>query len=97
MANIKGLISLFRDQAAIPQYVIPDNILPADVTARLASAYTGVPFDANAEPVPGPETDLTLGEVLLTCSCVPFSSSTVLLLSCKLMQARGGHALSYAE
>ena len=58
----------------------------------LASFLTGVPFEADPEPVPGPATDVTLGEVLLICSSVPFPSSAGLLLSGEDMHVLGGHA-----
>ena len=58
----------------------------------LASFLTGVPFEADHEPTPDPATDVTLGEVLLICSSVPFSSSAGLLLSGEDMQVLGVHA-----
>ena len=54
----------------------------------LASFLTGVPFEAD----PNPATDVTLGEVLLICSSVPFSSSAGLLLSGEDIHVLGGHA-----
>ena len=63
-----------------------------------ASPLTGVPFEADPEPVPGPATDVTLGEVLLICSSVPFySSSTGPLLSGEDMHVSGGHVATKVE
>ena len=63
-----------------------------------ASPLTGVPFEADPEPVPGPATDVTLGEVLLICSSVPFySSSAGPLLSGEDIHVSGGHAASKVE
>ena len=56
-----------------------------------------MPFEADPEPVPGPATDVTLGEVLLICSWVPFSSSAGLLLSGEDMHVSGGHVATKVE
>ena len=61
------------------------------------SPLTGVPFEADPEPVPGPAAEVTLGEVLLICSWVPFSSSAGLLLSGEDMNVLGGHASTKVE
>ena len=57
---------------------------------------TGVPFEADPEPVPGPA--VTLGEVLLICSSVPFfSSSAGSLLSIDDMHVSRGHTATKVE
>ena len=55
------------------------------------SQSTGVVFGTDPEPVPGPATEVTLGEVLLICSSVPFTSSAGLALSGECMHVLGGH------
>jgi len=55
-----------------------------------------VPFEADAEPVPGPATDVTLGEVLLICSSVPYLASSALLSGVD-MHVSEGHAAQKVE
>ena len=57
-----------------------------------------MPFEADPEPVPGPATEDTLGEVLLICSSVPFySSSAGPLLSGEDMHVSGGQVAAKVE
>ena len=63
-----------------------------------ASFLTGMLFEADPEPVPGPATNVTLGEVLLICSSILFFlSSAGLLLSGEDMHVSGGHVATKVE
>ena len=55
-----------------------------------------MPFEADAEPVPGPATDVTLGDVLLICSSVPYLASSALLSGVD-MHVSGGHVAQKVE
>ena len=55
-----------------------------------------MPFEADAEPVPGPATDVTLGDVLLICSSVPCLTSSALLSGVD-MHVSGGHVAQKVE